>query len=163
LKKRKTKVMAEQIRLKGLGWGWRIGLLYGGFVALILTLVVGSSRQHFDLVSKNYYEEEVSYQKVIDAGKNQAALSAPISIQADEANVTIAFPPEFKEKVITGEIKFYSPLNSKWDRDFKIEPTGNSISIPKDKLAHTRYTVKINCTVEGNNYYQQTDLNLGAR
>jgi hypothetical protein len=155
--------MAEQVKLKGLSWGWRIAVLYGGFVALILTLVIGSSLQHFDLVSKNYYEEEIAYQKVIDAGKNQATLSRPIDITTEDNNITIMFPREFEEKMIVGEIKFYSPMHSKWDRTFKIEAKNNSIRIPKDKLAQTQYTVKIKCAVDGNEYYQETDLNLGKR
>ena len=75
-----------------IGWGWKIALLYGGFVLLISTMVIASNRQHFDLVSKNYYDAEIAYQKVIDAGKNQSALSAAITVHASATAVTIEFP-----------------------------------------------------------------------
>ncbi|MBW7914094.1 MAG: FixH family protein [Taibaiella sp.] len=65
------------------GWGSRIALLYGGFVVLIAALVTGSMRQDFDLVADDYYQQEIAYQNVLDAGKNQSALSAPVRVYAN--------------------------------------------------------------------------------
>src|SRR3954466_6335356 len=104
-----------------ISWGWKIALLYGGFVILISSMVIASNRQHFDLVSKDYYEAELGYQKVIDAGKNQSALSQPVSIHANAAAIVISFPDEFRSKVLSGSIQFYSPVNAAWDRSFKID------------------------------------------
>ena len=63
-----------------LNWGTRITVLYLGFVALIVFLVAGSMRQSFDLVSPDYYQKELEYQSVIEAGKNQAAVSSPVKV-----------------------------------------------------------------------------------
>jgi nitrogen fixation protein FixH len=145
---------------KGLSWGWKIALLYGGFMALIISLVVASSHQHFDLVSKNYYEEEIAYQKVIDAGKNQSALSHPMSIHADSKSVFVDFPDELKGKVLSGTVQFYSPVDAQWDRTFKIEPQNNSIAIPRNALHNTRYTIKVSCVADGKNYYQESEIML---
>jgi len=147
-----------------LGWGWKIALLYGGFVVFMSSLVIASNRQQFDLVSKDYYEEEIAYQKVIDAGKNQSSLSAPISIHANEQEVTIDFPAELKDTVLTGNVKFYSPVNSEWDRDFKIQAQNNSFVVSRSTLKNTRYTMKINCiTPGGKNYYQESEIILSAK
>jgi hypothetical protein len=143
-----------------IGWGWKIAVLYGGFVVLILGLVVASSRQHIDLVSKDYYNAELEYQKVIDAGKNQAGLSAPFYVHANGTTVTIDFPGEFKNKNLSGNIEFYAPVNAEWDRSFKIVTQNNSVTIPRDTLHDTRYTVKINCIMDGKSYYQEADIIL---
>lgn len=143
-----------------ISWGWKIGLLYSCFVVLMVVLVVASSRQHFDLVSKDYYEKEIAYQDVIDAGKNQSGLSRPLSIHANENTVTIEFPEEFRAKVLSGEIKFYAPVNAEWDRSFKINAENNSMVISRSDLKNTRYTVKISCTIDGKNYYQESDITL---
>jgi hypothetical protein len=145
-----------------IGWGWKIGIMYGGFVALIMFLVISSSRQHIDLVSKNYYDAEIGYQKVIDAGKNQAGLSAAVLLHANGQVVSIEFPEDFKNKQIACNVEFYAPLNSKWDRNFVLNTQTNSISISRDKLKNTRYTVKINFTVDGKDYYQESEINLHA-
>jgi hypothetical protein len=143
-----------------IGWGWKIGILYGVFVAGIIFLVVSSSRQSFDLVSKKYYDAEIGYQKTIDANKNQAALSAPLSVHANGQAVQIEFPDEFRTKKIACEIEFYAPVNSTWDRNFKVVAENNSVVILRNKLRDTRYTVKVSYTVDGTNYYQESEIYL---
>ncbi len=143
-----------------LGWGWKIAILYGGFVVIIIALVVGSSRQSFDLVSDDYYGEEIAYQKVIDASKNQSALSRAMQVHATSREVVIDLPEEFKDKVFSGSVQFYSPVNSKWDRSFKLTREGNTVTIDRTKLLNTRYKLKISCTVDGRNYYQESEIYL---
>lgn len=143
-----------------LGWGWKIGIMYGGFVALILFLVISSSRQHIDLVSKNYYDAEIGYQKVIDAGKNQSTLSTALQIHANEHIVAIDFPNDFKNKSIECNVQFYAPVNSEWDRNFSLNTQSNTIAISRESLKNTRYTVKINFTVDGKAYYQESEIYL---
>ncbi len=143
-----------------IGWGWKIAGLYSIFVVLILILVIKANNQHIDLVSKDYYDAEVGYQKVLDAGKNQASLSKSLNIHANSSDVVIEFPDEFKSKVLTGDIQFYAPVNSEWDRTFKINAQNNTFSIPRNDLKNTRYTIKISCVVDGKNYYQESDIYL---
>jgi nitrogen fixation protein FixH len=143
-----------------INWGTKIAVLYCGFVVLILVLVIASMRQHFDLVSVNYYADEVAYQQVIDAGKNEAKLSSPITVHANGANVIIELPAELSTKKISGIIQFYSPVNAAWDQKFTAIPSDHIISIARNKLRCTRYTLKIDLTAGGNKYYQETEINL---
>jgi nitrogen fixation protein FixH len=143
-----------------LSWGTKIAMLYGGFVALILVLVVGSMRQHFDLVSNSYYADEINYQKVIDANKNQSTLSAPISIHANEQQVMIEFPTELSGKNLSGNVQFYSPVNSEWDKNLNIETIDNKMIIPRSTLRKTKYDIKIDLIVSGKNYHHESAINL---
>ena len=143
-----------------LSWGWRIEILYSLFVLFMSTLVIASNHQHFDLVSKDYYEDEIAYQKVIDAGKNQSNLSQSLVIHADGRSVTIDFPKEFEGKAISGSVKFYCPVNGDWDRDFRISAVGNSFVVPRNALHDSRYTIKISCVVDSESYYQESEILL---
>jgi len=143
-----------------LGWGWKIAILYSCFVVMMVTLVVASNRQKMDLVSKNYYEDELMFQKTLDAGKNQAGLSKPVLIHADKDSVTIDFPDEFRSKVLSGDICFYSPANEDWDKNFKISTNNNIVTISRKSLHDTKYTIKINCAVDGKKYYQESEIQL---
>ena len=125
-------------------------------------MVVASSRQHFDLVSKDYYADEVAYQKVIDAGKNQAELPEPVSLHANEQKVTIDFPTILKDKSISGTIQFYSPVNSEWDKKVDIKLINNAMDISRVGLRKTMYTIKIDLTANGKKYYQETEINLNS-
>ena len=44
-----------------MSWGWKITLLYGGFVTMMVTLVVLSSQQDIPLVRDDYYEHDLKY------------------------------------------------------------------------------------------------------
>jgi hypothetical protein len=143
-----------------IGWGWKIAGLYTGFAVLILVLVVASSRQKFDLVSKDYYKEEIAYQDVLDAGKNQAGLTAAIAIHASSTDITIEFPAEFRDRVLSGEVSFYSPVNAEWDRKFEIHTSNNTFTIARNDLRNTQYTIKIHCAVDGKKYYQESAIQL---
>ncbi len=143
-----------------IGWGWKIALLYTVFAVSMITLVIASSRQKFDLVSKDYYKDEIAYQNVMDAAKNGAGLSSPVAIHANGHSVVVEFPNDFTGKTITGSILFYSPVNAAWDKDVKIAAANNVADIPRALLHNTVYKVKINCEVDGKKYYQESELAL---
>lgn len=143
-----------------IGWGWKIGILYGAFVVLIVTLVMGSSMQKMDLVAKDYYGEELAYQKVIDGSKNQASLSTPIDIHATAQDVVIEFPSELANVAVKGTIHFYCPTNAAWDAVIPFEANNNLAIISRAQLHKTNYTIKITYKALQKDFYQETGLNL---
>lgn len=143
-----------------INWGAKVAILYLSFVALIVTLVVSSMHQKFDLVSKDYYKQEIEYQRVIDASKNQAALSAPVAITKSGNEVIVNFPQDFKNKSISGTIQFYSPIDASMDKQFNIAALNNSMAINDKELRKTKYKVKLSWQADGKNYYQESDINM---
>ena len=141
-------------------WGWRIALLYCSFVAMILVLVISSSKQKFDLVSTDYYKDEIAYQNVLDASKNQAGLAGTLVFHANEKAVSIEFPVEFSDKIVKGTVSFYSAVDKEWDREFPVEIKNNTMSVDRSLLRNTNYTMKLSYSVDGKNYYQENELNL---
>ena len=77
-----------------LSWGYKIMFVYLAFVAGIGFLVFKASNQEFDLVTKDYYEQELKYQQVIDQSANASKLSTPVSIEKKEEQLKISFPEE---------------------------------------------------------------------
>lgn len=143
-----------------IGWGTRVALLYGGFVAIIVILIVGSMRQDFDLVSKDYYAEEIAYQNTIDAGKNQSELSAPAFVTTDAGYVTVSFPQEFKNKDVKADLHFYSPVSASLDSKFSEHTSNGAIAVARKSLKNERYKLKIGWESEGKKYYQETEVDL---
>lgn len=143
-----------------INWGTKIALFYGSFVVLIVTLVAGSMRQSFDLVAPDYYGQELKYQNVIDAGKNQAALSTAVAIHANEKSVIINFPAEFAGKAVSGTVHFYSPVSASWDKEFPVSMDNDAMIVSRTELRNTTYTMKINWQSAGKKYYQESELKL---
>jgi hypothetical protein len=143
-----------------ISWGWRIMILYGGFVAMIIALIVACSHQKIDLVSKDYYKDEIAYQQVLDASKNQADLAGVLSVHANEHAIVIDFPHEFSGQVVKGSVNLYSAANQAWDREFDITAVNNNMSISREHLQKTIYAIKVSYSVEGKSYYYETKINL---
>lgn len=143
-----------------LSWGTRIAVIYLGFVALIVTLVAGAMRQSFHLVSGNYYEQELKYQEVIDAGRNQSALSAPAQLSIMDKEILIRFPEEFRGMEITGAIQLYSPVDESLDRNIPVSVQGQIAVIARQGLPRTVYTAKLSWKAGGKDYYQETTADL---
>lgn len=134
-----------------LSWGTRIALLYGGFVALIATLVIGSMRQDFDLVSRDYYAREIAYQNTIDASKNQASLSAPVMVGKTDDVVILDFPGEFENTSFMADVHLYAPVGASLDRKFSRRVENGQLVLGRRELASANYTVKITWEMEGKN------------
>jgi hypothetical protein len=98
-----------------INWGYKIAAAYLLFVAGIMFLVFKAGKQHFDLVTKNYYEEELKYQDVIDKKQNVAALSALPEIKYTKTSIAVFFPKDFENKIITGEAYLYCPSDARKD------------------------------------------------
>jgi len=50
-----------------MSWGKKITILYIGFVLLIVSMVTISASHKIELVSKDYYAQELDYQQKINA------------------------------------------------------------------------------------------------
>ena len=75
-----------------MNWGLRIIILYSGFVIFMLGLVYKCTQQKFDLVAKDYYAQELAYQKVIDGSHNNALLQTPVKIEQQAAGILVQLP-----------------------------------------------------------------------
>ncbi len=142
------------------GWGARIVLLYLGFVALIIILVVSSMKQDFELVSKDYYAEEIAYQGTIDASKNQSELSAAAVVTVSAEYIDITLPHEFSNKVVRSELYFYSPVSASLDKMYQYNTENGSILIARKDMKNVRYKLKLSWVCEGEKYYQEMDVDL---
>ena len=100
-------------------WGVGIWLLYAGFVIFILSLAGWASLQKSDLVSDDYYEQGLSYQKRIDEVAQTQRLHETPAIAYDPTrhSATLCFPTSISIP-ITGTLLFFRPSNE--SRDFQV-------------------------------------------
>lgn len=143
-----------------IGWGYRIALLYVGFISLIIFLVYRSTQVNFDLVTKDYYSEELKFQQLIDAGKNQSALSAPVALSLQGKEVHLRFPAEFSNMQVKGTVQFFSMVNAEWDKTVAFDTKDSPVVISVDGMQPATYTVKLKWSEGSKSYYQESDLNI---
>jgi hypothetical protein len=136
-------------------WGYKILFVYLLFAGGILSLVYLTSLENRDLVSDNYYEEELAYQMVIDKSAKTSKLSASVKVETDPINslLDIKLPPEFSNTNTVGTWNLYFAADRKMDLQGTINTNnGNEqIQIPVGRSGN--YTFKLEWEAEGQSYY----------
>lgn len=138
-----------------INWGVRIIIMYSAFVLFMLFMVYKCTLQHYDLVSSDYYAQELKYQNVIDGHNNLQALNQKVIISnlGDKYDIQL---PVAGGNISNGEVFFYRPSNA--SGDLKIPVASNNIQVTKSKLTEGLYKVKITWTAGGKAYYDEQSL-----
>ena len=133
-----------------MNWGWRITLFLTLFIGFILSMVIYSFGRTNDLVSDDYYNQEIQYQKNIDAQQNGLYLAKDITIQSSNEEINIAFPASFNPEIEKGDISFYRPDNAKLDRSFPMKLNKNNAQkIMKNDVVSGFYKITIQFIQDG--------------
>lgn len=143
-----------------MSWGNKLIIVFMVFAALMATLVYKATQAKFELVSKDYYQDELRYQDKIDGAAN-AALEAPISIQVNDEIISIEFPDAQKNANITGEAWFYCSVDATKDKRFVLSVDSTGIQrIERKGLQKGDYQVKISYEINQKKYYVAQQLHL---
>lgn len=141
-----------------ISWGHKIAFTYLVFVSGITFLVIKASSQKFDLVTKDYYGEELKYQQVIDESANTAKLSAPLVVDKNNGALTIHFPKEMNGKKKQVDFYLYYPADEK--KDFRRSASVNddvfTQSLPENISG--RYELKLSWTADSVKYYYEKKI-----
>ncbi len=140
-------------------WGTKIALSFVLFGIFILYMVVQAFREDFDLVTENYYQEELQYQTRIQEKANLLQSGDEIVIETNEKDVLFKFPETFSEA--EGTIYFYHPSKKLFDKTFQVALNEqNRQIIDREELVKGRYKVKVSWRVGGLSYFQEKELYL---
>jgi nitrogen fixation protein FixH len=144
-----------------MNWGHKIIIVFVVFAAGILTLVTKSMRTKVDMVTPDYYGEELKYQQVIDGKQNAAGLSAPVTITQVAEGVQLTFPHELQGKTITGKLTFYRPSDSGKDIHLPLQPddAGHQL-INRQLFIKGQYRLKVQWTMNDRPFYQEQPIHI---
>lgn len=138
-----------------LSWGYKIAIAYLLFVAGILYLVFRANNEHFDLVTENYYEQELKYQDIIDQKKRVAHLSAAPVIAYKNNQLSIQFPAECAGSAVKGEVYLYRASDASQDIRQSFETNSSAYNKQFNLSLAGLYTVKLSWEWKGEQYFQE--------
>lgn len=136
-----------------INWGTKIAIFYISFVLFILAMVYMAFGEKYDLVTEDYYQQELEFQDKIDKSANAFALDEKLKIVIKSGSVILKFPSSLKET--SGTINFFRPSDSKADftEDINLNDGNQSISI--EKFTKGKYIVKTEWKNEGTEFFQE--------
>jgi hypothetical protein len=144
-----------------LNWGHKLILVFLAFGAGMSFLVYQSMHTRYDLVSKDYYKDELAYQQVIDATNRANQLTGNVIISQTGETLTLQLPAAMKHTVVTGDTWFYCATDAGKDRKIPLTMNEEAQQVINKKLfLPGNYTVKINWQSNGRQYYAQQTLTI---
>ena len=144
-----------------INWGTGIVLAIIGFIAFIMYFVVSmtaNSKYDHDLVTEDYYKQELEYQREIDKLNNANSLEENISYKRTSNGLLISFPSNLETGNISGKVFLYRPSNKQLDYEIPISLSKLQMLIPDKRLVDGRWNIKIDWQYNGKSYLFKEDI-----
>ena len=109
--------------------------------------------QKVDLVTDNYYEKTLTYQKNIDEAERSKEINKNIKIEYLNNQLKFIFPDSSAKEIKGGEIYFYRPSDSSKDfkTDFSLNENGE-ILLDVSKIDKGYWKVQIRWLMNSESY-----------
>jgi nitrogen fixation protein FixH len=130
------------------------------------TFIVYCNRHPADLISADYYEQEVRYQGHIDsvAHARQSPHPATVAYDRQRQLIRIVLPPEARQGKAAGTIQLYRPAAADLDRQFKLEPDAQGVqTLDAARLAPGLWKVRASWTVGDQGYFIDQPVVIRSR
>ncbi|MCM4158316.1 FixH family protein [Antarcticibacterium flavum] len=144
-----------------INWGTSIVIAIMSFMAFILYLVITmTTNQEFnhDLVTEEYYKQELTFQDQLDRETNAKNLTTNIGVENTDEGIIINFPQDLDLNDIKGNINLYRPSNKEQDFTIPVDLKAHKVLIPARHLETGRWNIEINWTYGSESYYFKKEL-----
>lgn len=141
-------------------FNWPNGIIFAltTFMIFIISLIYiyQSNNNVFDLVTEQYYDEELIYQNEINAYKRTKILQYIPTYSIKKEGLIIQFPKNFINSKI--HILLQHPYNKSLDINLLLINPKNNILIPSKLLKPTLYLLKIKWIHNNLNYRKDYEI-----
>lgn len=142
-----------------MNWGNRLVVVFTAFVALIGTLVYKATHTKYELVSKDYYKDELRYQEKID-GMNNAAKAGNIQLQQSVSELQLTLPEQLKDVSGEADAWFYCRTNASLDKKVKARIENGMFRFDTRGWAAGSYELKLQFSDNSKSYYYTEPVSI---
>lgn len=145
-------------------WPYAIIATFVLFAGYIGFMVQQAMRTSVDLVSDDYYQQELAYQQRIESVARTAALPAPVVVEYEAATqrLTLQLPPSMAGQAVEGTLHFFRPSDKQLDFKLPFEPTGtpHQQELNTSKLKPGRWQLRLDFKAGTQQYYLEKELSI---
>ncbi|GAA4495897.1 hypothetical protein GCM10023172_08410 [Hymenobacter ginsengisoli] len=145
-------------------WPYAIIATFVLFAGYIGFMVQRAMRTTVDLVSPDYYQQELRYQQRMESVARTAALPAPVQVQYEPARqrLTLTLPPALAGQPVRGQVHFFRPSDQKLDFTLPFAPSGER---PAQQLSTSRlqagyWRLRLDFEAGGQQYFLEKELSI---
>ncbi|MEJ2112354.1 MAG: FixH family protein [Flavobacteriaceae bacterium] len=142
-------------------WGTGVVIAFIGFISFIMYFVINmniNKKYDHDLVTDDYYKEELQFQNDIDKEKNGNNLTENITWQKTNEGLLLNFPKTLKAENITGNVFLYRPSNEQLDFEMTLSLSNQYLLIPDNRLLDGRWNIKVDWQYNGKSYLFKKEI-----
>ncbi len=137
-------------------WPYAIITYFVIFASALAAWIAYAFRQNMDLVSKDYYQEEVLYQQQLDRVNRTRLLGDEVRVTHDASQraILITVPAAHARQYVTGRVHLYRPSDAKLDRSvpLSVDSRGHQ-RIDAQELRAGLWKVRVEWTADGREYF----------
>ena len=144
-------------------WPYAIVTVFVLFATYIGSMVYQAMQTDVNLVSADYYQQELAHQQRIDATARAVALPTPVQIRHEPARqrLTLQLPAALAGQAVAGQVHFFRPSNHNLDFTVPLRLAADlQQSINTSKMPLGFWRVQLEFTADGRAYFIEQDLLL---
>jgi nitrogen fixation protein FixH len=145
-------------------WPYAIVATFVLFAAYIGYMVQRAMRTNVDLVSADYYQQELAYQQRMDSVARTAALPAPVQVRYEGAaqRLTLQLPAALARQKVQGTLHFFRPSDQRLDFKLPFAPTCDSAQqrLSTRKLQPGYWRLRLDFTAGDQQYFLEKELTI---
>lgn len=138
-----------------INWGWGVVIALAAFMIFIGSIVfqlIFDKKYDHQLVSENYYKDELLYQLEVDKIERAKQLSENLRVQNKDGKLSIIFPQNMNFSAIQGTIYFQYTMDEKFDFNQKIELLNPVFEVDSTKLKKGTWHIKVDWNYQNISY-----------
>lgn len=145
-------------------WPYAIVATFVLFASYIGYMVQHALRTTVDLVSPDYYQQELRYQQRMESVARTAALPAPVQVRYEPGaqRLTLALPPALAGQAVQGQVHFFRPSDQALDFTLPFAPTGEprQQQVNTSRLQAGYWRLRLDFTASGQQYFVEKELSI---
>ena len=142
-------------------WPLAIVVTFVLFISGTVSLVVMACSHKVELVSANYYEQELQFQGQLDRMKRTSQLAAPARVIYDPTRklIAISLPAEHQGLKVTGGIDLYRPSAAGQDRHLKLQIDERGMqNLDAAHLGAGLWKLRLSWQIDGREYFHEQQV-----
>ena len=143
------------------GWPYAIAAYFALAITGIAIFITWAVKQNMDLVRSDYYEQEILFQKHLDAAARTKTLGphAAASYDATSHGLRVLVPAAHLSQSFKGRLHLYRPSDARLDQQIELNPnTDGQQWISTSRLAPGLWKARVEWTAGSEPYIVESSL-----
>ena len=145
-------------------WPYAIVAVFVLFAAYIGSMVYQAMQTDVNLVSADYYQQELAHQQRMDAVARTAALPIPVQVrhEAISQRLTLELPAALVGQGVQGQVHFFRPSDKALDFSLPLQPGADrQQAVNTSKMAPGLWRVQLDFAAGGQAYFLEQNFTIG--